>query len=87
MVSRNSDGQVSVVTYHLRKASIKNLTSEVTEQRYNYVEQLAILRKQTGYPVTSEVWPAILSVKIVVDCDLLLQKLEDKAVHKNMVPF
>lgn len=57
------------------------------EQRANYVEQLAISRKQMEYSGITTFLPTTLPVTTIADYDALFLMLEGETVHNNMVFF
>lgn len=81
-----SDGYGFVVTLiiyvqHLSKPP----TSDVIKQRNIYAEQQAMLGKQMVYPGITQVLPITITATTITDYNMLLQKPEDKIVHRNIV--
>lgn len=61
----------------------RNLTSEVITPQNNYAGQL-IVAQTNGIPEAIPVLPIILHVTTIADYNILLLKLKDENVHKNV---
>lgn len=62
---------ISVATFHLRTASVENVTSNIIKQCKNFVNQLAVLCKQKGHLRTTEVLPVTLPYPTLEDINRL----------------